>query len=96
MGGDDFCLKWNDHHSVFFSSVEQLCRREFLTDVTLSCQSADSSVQSVDFDAHKLVLSVCSGYFASLFERNCEKHKNGNTIVYLKDVEPRHMELILR
>jgi hypothetical protein len=90
MGGDDFCLKWNDHHSVFFSSVEQLCRREVLTDVTLSCGS-------VDFDAHKLVLSVCSGYFSGLFSRNSEKHKNGgNTVVYLKDVEPRHMELILR
>ena len=90
MGGDDFCLKWNDHHSVFFNSVEQLCRGEILTDVTLSCGNG------VDFYAHKLVLSVCSGYFSGLFSRNADSHKNGNTIVYLKDVEPRHLELILR
>lgn len=89
MGGEDFSLKWNDHHSVFFSSAEQLCRGEILTDVTLSCGN-------VDFDAHKLVLSVCSGYFASIFSRNTDKHKNSHTIVYLKGVEPRHMELILR
>jgi hypothetical protein len=69
--------------------VEQLCRGEILTDVTLSCGG-------VDFDAHKLVLSVCSGYFSDLFSRNPDKHKNVHTVVYLKDVEPRHMELILR
>ncbi len=85
---ENFCLKWNDHHSSFFASAEQLCRGDFLTDVTLSCGSRQ-------FSAHKLVLSVCSGYFAHLFARNRSTPVLAQTIVYLKDVDPRHMELIL-
>ena len=90
---DDFCLKWNDHHSVFFNSAERLCRTELLTDVTLSCGGRE-------FAAHKLVLSVCSGYFAGLFTRRQRQNQHPapypvQTIIYLKDVDPRHMELIL-
>ena len=56
MSSENFCLKWNDHHSVFFSNVESLCQKSFLTDVVLS---AGGSM----FQAHKLVLSICSTYF---------------------------------
>ena len=81
MTADDFCLK---------------CRTELLTDVTLSCGGRE-------FAAHKLVLSVCSGYFAGLFARRQPGQRAGmsmppspiQTIVYLKDVDPRHLELIL-
>jgi hypothetical protein len=64
-----------------------------LTDVTLSCGPRL-------FAAHKLVLSVCSGYFSQLFARRTPPGASSNvaygqTIVYLKDVEPKHMELIL-
>ena len=27
MAAEDFCLKWNDHHSVFFSVAEELLRQ---------------------------------------------------------------------
>ena len=30
MAGENFCLKWNDHHSVFFSNIESLCEKSFL------------------------------------------------------------------
>ncbi|XP_059084011.1 protein tramtrack, beta isoform-like isoform X5 [Tigriopus californicus] len=91
LPADDFCLKWNDHHSIFFASVERLCQLDTLTDVTLSCGAQD-------FTAHKLVLSVCSGYFARLFsaQRSHVASPDLRTaIVYLKDVNPRHMELLL-
>jgi len=91
--GEDFRLKWNDHHSIFFSTAEQLCEGDHLTDVTLSCGSRE-------FSAHKLVLSICSTYFSQLFAARPENSKrrrpaDSAAIVYLKDVDPKHMELLL-
>lgn len=84
MAGEDFLLKWNDHHALFFSGAEELCQNEEYTDVTLSAGSKF-------FPAHKLVLSVCSPYFRKLFRRL----GNDKSVIYLKDVEPRHLELLL-
>jgi len=84
-------LKWNDHHSVFFSTAESLCHGDHLTDVTLSCGSRE-------FSAHKLVLSICSSYFSQLFAPKPGAKKrpaDSAAIVYLKDVDGRHMELLL-
>jgi len=90
--GEDFRLKWNDHHNVFFSTAEQLCNGDHLTDVTLSCGEKE-------FAAHKLVLSICSSYFSQLFaprpDRDDTRRRNAETIVYLKDVDARHMELLM-
>jgi len=90
--GEDFRLKWNDHHSVFFSSAEQLCHGDHLTDVTLSCGTKE-------FSAHKLVLSICSNYFNQLFaprpEGRSRRPADSAAIVYLKDVDSKHMELLL-
>ncbi len=84
---DNFCLKWDNHHDLFFNSAEQLCKGDFLTDVTLSCGDRY-------FSAHKLVLSVSSSYFAKLFASR-RAPPFTQTIVYLKDVDPKYMELIL-
>jgi len=84
MSGEDLLLKWNDHHSLFFSGAEELCQSEEYTDVTLS---AGSKL----FPCHRLVLSVCSPYFRQLFRRL----GNDKSVIYLKDVEPRHLELLL-
>ena len=95
--GEDFRLKWNDHHSVFFSSAEQLCHGDHLTDVTLSCGTKE-------FSAHKLVLSICSTYFNQLFaprpegqqgRQRSRRPADSAAIVYLKDVDSKHMELLL-
>jgi len=95
--GEDFRLKWNDHHSVFFSSAEQLCHGDHLTDVTLSCGTKE-------FSAHKLVLSICSAYFNQLFaprpegqqgRQKSRRPADSAAIVYLKDVDSKHMELLL-
>jgi len=85
---EDFCLKWNDHHSIFFSLAESLCRSSLLTDVTLA--TADQT-----FPAHKLVLSVCSSFFRDLFSKP-EMNLNVNqSVVYLKDVSSRQLEMLL-
>merc|ERR1712150_152098 len=91
--GENFRLKWNDHHSIFFSTAEELCMEDHLTDITLSCGKQE-------FSAHKLVLSICSTYFKDLFAPR--QNQKGNSkyhhrpasqaaIVYLKDVKPSHM-----
>ena len=89
--GENFKLRWNDHHSIFFRTAESLCRDDHLTDITLSCGKKE-------FSAHKLVLSVCSSYFKELFtpkESAKNRPANNAAIVYLKDVKPEHMELLL-
>ncbi|XP_023331274.1 zinc finger and BTB domain-containing protein 14 [Eurytemora carolleeae] len=81
----DFCLKWNDHHNVFFSTAEKLCGSNLLCDVTLSAGG-------LFFQAHKLVLSICSDYFQKVFSH---VDKGTSTVIYLKGVDSRHLELIL-
>jgi len=84
---EDFCLKWNDHHSIFFSLAESLCRSSQLTDVTLA--TSDQT-----FPAHKLVLSVCSSFFRDLFSKP-ELSTVNQSVVYLKDVSSKQLELLL-
>jgi len=88
--GENFKLRWNDHHSIFFSTAENFILGDHLTDVTLSCGKQE-------FSAHKLVLSICSTYFNELFTPKTHKQRPANSaaIVYLKDVDPHHLELLL-
>jgi len=89
MGSENFCLKWNDHHSVFFSNIESLCEKSFLTDVVLSAGGQM-------YPAHKLVLCICSTYFQELFFKTQNPAMQfNNTIIYLKDVDPTHLQLLL-
>lgn len=88
MGSENFCLKWNDHHSIFFSSAESLCSNQNLTDVVLSAGGRQ-------FQAHKLVLSICSSYFRDLFSSSGHVARDKAAVVFLKDVESRHLDLIL-
>ena len=67
MTQEEFLLKWNDHHASFFTLVEDLCRTEQLCDVTLACGGQV-------FETHKLILSVCSPYFATLLNLRPHTH----------------------
>jgi len=87
MADEDFCLKWNDHHSVFFSVAEELLQQGCLTDVTLATGKSS-------FPAHRLVLSVCSSFFRSLFSKREPSTPQGY-FVYLKDVPEKHLEMLL-
>jgi len=78
-------LKWNDHHNLFFVGAEELCETEEYTDVTLAAGTKF-------FSAHKLVLSICSPYFRRLFKR-LGKEKS---VIFLKDVDHRHLDLLLQ
>lgn len=85
MSNEDFLLKWNDHHKLFFAGAEDLHSNEEFTDVTLS--AGDKIMR-----AHKFVLSICSPYFHSLFK----KLGPGQHVIFLKDVNPKHLELLLQ
>ena len=77
-------MLFRSHHASFFTIVEDLCRTEQLCDVTLACGGQV-------FETHKLILSVCSPYFRTLLNSRPDKHP----IVYLKDVNPKHLEQLL-
>ena len=78
-------MKWNDHHNLFFVGAEELCEAEEYTDVILAAGEKF-------FPAHKLVLSICSPYFRSLFKRL----GRDKAVIFLKDVDPRHLDLLLQ
>ena len=84
MSMEDFLLKWNDHHKLFFAGAEEILGNQEFTDVTLS---AGDRI----FKAHKFVLSICSPYFQGLFRKlGPEKH-----VIFLKDISPDHLEMLL-
>ena len=110
MVDEDFCLKWNDHHSVFFSVAQELLQQVFffhkgwfkfcfqllwqrsvlqgtLADVTLATGKSS-------FPAHRLVLSVCSSFFRSIFSAR-DPSAAQSYFVYLKDVSAKHLEMLL-
>ena len=86
--GEEFSLKWNDHSKVFFAGAEDLAEKQEFTDVTLAAGGKLIT-------AHKMVLSICSPFFQRLFKQlgtvGPEK-----TVVYLKDVQPRHLDLLIQ
>merc|ERR1711944_104847 len=79
---EEFLLKWNDHHNSFFSIVQDLCASELLTDVTLACGAGEPII----FEAHKLMLSVCSSFFRNILTRKRADRYQSHPIVFLKDV----------
>lgn len=56
MDVEEFCLRWNNHHTVLVSVLDKLLEKESLCDVTLA---ADHKLLRV----HRLVLCACSTYF---------------------------------
>ncbi len=57
MGSEQqFCLKWNNHHTTILPFFDKLLEEESLVDVTLS---ADGQF----IRAHRIILSACSPYF---------------------------------
>jgi hypothetical protein len=65
---DEFCLKWNNHHSTFMTVLHSLLKKEILVDVTLAAEGQF-------IEAHKLVLSTCSEYFQVFHCQHCRKKK---------------------
>ena len=65
-----------------------MAEKQEFTDVTLAAGGKLIT-------AHKMVLSICSPFFQRLFKQlgtvGPEK-----TVVYLKDVQPRHLDLLIQ
>ena len=54
-------LRWNDYQGTLTSQVGTLLDDSDFIDVTLACDGQS-------FDAHKVVLSACSGYLKKLLK----------------------------
>uniref|UniRef100_A0A4Y0BMX2 BTB domain-containing protein n=1 Tax=Anopheles funestus TaxID=62324 RepID=A0A4Y0BMX2_ANOFN len=71
-----FCLRWNNHQSTLISVIDTLLENGTLVDCTLAAEGKF-------LKAHKVVLSACSPYFATLLSQQYDKHP----IFILKDVK---------
>ncbi|XP_059609166.1 uncharacterized protein LOC132256687 isoform X2 [Phlebotomus argentipes] len=65
---ENYQLKWHSHLSNLNSSVATLYRNDKFADVMLL--PSNSVDCGVGIPAHKIILSTCSHYFASIFENN--------------------------
>ncbi|XP_055688530.1 zinc finger and BTB domain-containing protein 17 isoform X2 [Lutzomyia longipalpis] len=65
---ENYQLKWHSHLSNLNSSVATLYRNDKFADVMLL--PSNSVECGVGIPAHKIILSTCSHYFASIFENN--------------------------
>jgi len=80
-------LRWHDHSAALQDLARDLCGREELTDVTVTCQGG------ISFQAHRMVLAGASNYFRSMFQA-MEHWKH--PVVFLKDVDADDMEYFLQ
>merc|ERR1712227_370025 len=81
---EKFCLKWNDFSRNIIGSFTDLRDEENLFDCTLSC--GDKQIQ-----AHRLILSACSGYFKNIFKLNPHNHP----LLYLRGIKFDDLQSIL-
>ncbi|XP_008479274.1 longitudinals lacking protein-like [Diaphorina citri] len=75
-GDQHFCLRWNNHQNTLISVFHNLLNSSTLVDCALSAEG--KTIQ-----AHKVLLSACSPYFATLLSQHFDKHP----IIILKDVK---------
>eukprot|EP00095_Tigriopus_kingsejongensis_P001909 maker-scaffold726_size105808-snap-gene-0.25 protein:Tk01909 transcript:maker-scaffold726_size105808-snap-gene-0.25-mRNA-1 annotation:"hypothetical protein TcasGA2_TC012869" len=83
---DTFCLKWNDFHTSITTSFTDLRREKYLFDITIVCDGQH-------FQAHRLILSACSGVFSKLFKS--AKSQNREQLVMLWDIKAEEMATLL-
>uniref|UniRef100_A0A0A9VPN1 Longitudinals lacking protein, isoforms H/M/V n=1 Tax=Lygus hesperus TaxID=30085 RepID=A0A0A9VPN1_LYGHE len=64
---DQFCLKWNNHHTTLVAVFDKLFECESLVDCTVAAEGKFVK-------AHKVVLSACSSYLEELLQNHEDKH----------------------
>ncbi|XP_059488678.1 zinc finger and BTB domain-containing protein 17-like isoform X2 [Neocloeon triangulifer] len=84
VGGEHFCLRWNNYESNLLSVFNQLLEDEQLVDVTLACEGRS-------LEAHKVVLSACSPFFQQLLVASPDRHP----IIILKGVNFAELRILL-
>ena len=82
---EKFQLRWNDFQAAVSQSFSLLRREQGLLDVTLV------SEDQKHVEAHKLVLSACSGFFKSVLRNN----PHPKPLIYLSGVSSSNLELVL-
>ncbi|CAL7933611.1 unnamed protein product [Xylocopa violacea] len=82
---EQFSLRWNNFSSNLTSGFLNHLTENDLVDVTLA-------VEGQLLQAHKLVLSVCSPYFKSIFKENPCQHP----VIILKDMKYTEIESLLK
>lgn len=78
---DQFTLKWTDFQENIAKSFKDLRNEDDFADVTLVCEDSQQIL------AHKLILSVSSPLFKSMFK----KSKHPNPLVYMRGIKSKHM-----
>ena len=84
MPGDKYCLRWENHEKNLGKAFRDLRRDEHFCDVAIACEEQQ-------FQAHKVVLSANSPFFASVLK----KHSHPFPLIFLGDVKARDMKLLL-
>ena len=82
---EKFCLRWNDFESNLSAAFKELRQESEYLDVTLLCEDEDQ------IEAHKVVLSACSGFFRNALRRTKHQHP----LLYLKGVQHADLNHIL-
>jgi len=83
-GVQEYCLRWNNHHSTLVSVMDALLQKGTLVDVTLAAEGKSIQV-------HRLVLCACSNYFQELLSLHWDKQ----AVVILKDVKFEHLQALV-
>jgi len=83
-GVQEYCLRWNNHHSTLVSVMDALLQKGTLVDVTLAAEGKSIEV-------HRLVLCACSNYFQELLSLHWDKQ----AVVFLKDVKFDHLQALV-
>ncbi|XP_018912776.2 uncharacterized protein [Bemisia tabaci] len=84
MANQHFCLRWNNHQSTLVSVFDSLLESGTLVDCTLAAEGRC-------IQAHKVLLSACSPYFAMILSQHYDKHP----ILILKDVKFHELQSML-
>ena len=82
---DKFCLRWNEFQNNVSKSFSQLRRDTSLVDVTLVSRDQQQ------ISAHRMVMSMCSGFFKNIFCNNPHSHP----LLYLDGIDSHELQLIL-
>eukprot|EP00092_Neocalanus_flemingeri_P061996 GFUD01074719.1.p1 GENE.GFUD01074719.1~~GFUD01074719.1.p1 ORF type:complete len:264 (+),score=71.13 GFUD01074719.1:55-792(+) len=84
MASEKFCLRWNDFETNISDAFRELREDKDFFDVTLACD--DNQIE-----AHKIILSACSGFFKTILKRNPHAHP----LLYLKGVKTQNLRSLL-
>ena len=82
---EKFCLRWNDFESNLSEAFKELRQESQFLDVSLLCDG-DQQIE-----AHRVVLSACSGFFRNVLRRSRHQHP----LVYLKGIHQADLNHIL-